>query len=46
MIVGDVAGWPGLRNKDPGFLLLGSKAVIVIMDGDQGRELLKAVITS
>ena len=41
IVFGDVAGWPGLRNKDPDFLLLGSKAVIVIMDGDQGRELLK-----
>jgi hypothetical protein len=30
-----------LRNKDPEFLLLGSSAVIVIMDGDQGREFAK-----
>jgi hypothetical protein len=28
IVFGDVAGWPGLRNKDPDFLLLGSKAVI------------------
>jgi hypothetical protein len=41
IIFGDVGGWPGLRNKDPEFLLLGSRAVIVIMDGDQGRELSK-----
>jgi hypothetical protein len=41
IVFGDVAGWPGLRNKDPEFLLLGSSAVIVIMDGDQGREFSK-----
>ncbi|MGO9517927.1 MAG: hypothetical protein ACLPND_12850 [Candidatus Korobacteraceae bacterium] len=44
-VFGDVAGWPGLRNKDPDFLLIGSKAVIVITADDQGRQLLKAVIT-
>jgi hypothetical protein len=36
IVFGDVGGWPGLRNKDPNFLLLGSKAVIVVMDGDEG----------
>jgi hypothetical protein len=41
IVFADVAGWPGLRNKDPDFLLLGSSAAIVIMDGDQGRDLLK-----
>jgi hypothetical protein len=41
IIFGDVGGWPGLRNKDPDFLLLGSKAVIVVMDGDEGRRLSK-----
>jgi hypothetical protein len=41
VIFGDVGGWPGLRNKDPEFLLLGSKAVIVVMDGDDGRKLSK-----
>jgi len=39
IVFGDVGGWPGLRNKDPDFLLLGSKSVIVIMDGDEGRKL-------
>lgn len=39
IIYGDVGGWSGLRNKDPDFLLLGSKAVIVVMDGDEGRHL-------
>src|ERR1700730_49399 len=37
IIFGDAGGWSGLRNKDPDFLLLGSKAVIVVMDGDEGR---------
>jgi hypothetical protein len=37
----DVGGWPALRNKDPNSLLLGSKAVIIVMDGDQGRNLSK-----
>lgn len=37
----DVGGWSGLRNKDPNFFLLGSKAVIVVMDGDEGRKLSK-----
>lgn len=41
IVFGDVGGWPGLRNKDPNFLLLGSKAVIVVMDGDEGRNLSK-----
>jgi hypothetical protein len=41
IVFGDLAGWAGLRNKDPEFLLLGSKAVIIVMDGDQGRELMK-----
>jgi hypothetical protein len=39
IIYDDVGGWPGLRNKDPESLLLGSKAVIVVMDGDEGRHL-------
>jgi len=39
IVFGDVGGWSGLRNKDPDFLLLGSKAVIVVMDGDEGRRL-------
>jgi hypothetical protein len=39
IVYDDVGGWPGLRNKDPEFLLLGSKAVIVVMDGDEGRNL-------
>ena len=37
IIFGDVGGWPGLLDKDPDFLLLGSKAVIIVMDGDGGR---------
>jgi hypothetical protein len=37
----NVGGWPALRNKDPNSLLLGSKAVIIVMDGDQGRNLSK-----
>lgn len=41
IMYGDVGGWSGLRNKDPEFLLLGSKAVIVVMDGDEGRRLSK-----
>ena len=41
IVVGDVGGWPGLRNKDPEILLLGSTVAIVIMDGDQGREFSK-----
>jgi hypothetical protein len=41
IIFGDVGGWSGLRNKDPDFLLLGSKAVIIVMDGDEGRKLSK-----
>jgi len=41
IVFADIAGWPVLRNKDPDFLLLGSSAAIVIMDGDQGRELHK-----
>ena len=41
IVFGDVGGWPGLRNKDPNFLLLGSKAVIIVMDGDEGRHLSK-----
>ena len=41
ILFGDIGGWPGLRNKDPEFLLLGSRAVIVIMDGDQGRDFSK-----
>ena len=36
-----VGGWSGLRQKDPNVLLLVSKAVIVIMDGDEGRKLSK-----
>jgi hypothetical protein len=39
IVFGDVGGWSGLRNKDPDFLLLGAKAVIVVVDGDEGREL-------
>jgi hypothetical protein len=37
----NVGGWSGLRNKDPNVLLLASKAVIVVMDGDEGRKLSK-----
>jgi len=36
-----VGGWSGLRQKDPNLLLLVSKAVIVVMDGDEGRKLTK-----
>jgi hypothetical protein len=36
-----VGGWSGLRQKDPNILLLISKAVIVVMDGDEGRKLSK-----
>ena len=38
IVFGDVGGWPGLLNKEPDFLLLGSKAVIIVMDGDGGRQ--------
>ena len=34
-------GWPGLVNKDPNVFLRGAKAVIVVMDGDDGRKLRK-----
>jgi len=37
----NVGGWSGLRNKDPNVLLLSSKSVIVVMDGDEGRKLSK-----
>ena len=36
-----VGGWSGLRQKDPNVLLVISKAVIVVMDGDEGRNLSK-----
>lgn len=38
IVFGDVGGWPGLLDKEPDFLLLGSKAVIIVMDGDGGRQ--------
>lgn len=41
VLLSDVGGWSGLRSKDPEFLLLGSKAVIIVMDGDEGRRLSK-----
>jgi len=42
IVFGDIAGWPGLLDKDPDFLLLGSKAVMIVMDGDGGREFSKS----
>lgn len=39
VVFDDVGGWSGLRHKDPNAWLLGAKAVIVIMDGDEGRKL-------
>jgi hypothetical protein len=41
IVFGDVGGWSGLRNKDPNFLLLSGKEVMVVMDGDEGRKLSK-----
>lgn len=41
IIFDHVGGWSGLRQKDPNVLLLVSKAVIVVMDGDEGRKLSK-----
>jgi len=42
VVFGDLAGWPGLLDKDPNFLLLGCKAAIIVMDGDGGRQFSKS----
>jgi hypothetical protein len=36
-----VGGWSQLPLKDPSLFMLGCKAAIVVMDGDQGRHLTK-----
>jgi hypothetical protein len=41
IIVDNVGGWPNLRSRDPQNLLLGCKEAILVMDGDQGRNLTK-----
>jgi hypothetical protein len=39
IIFDHVGGWSGLIKKDPNIFLLGAKEAIVVMDGDNGREL-------
>lgn len=41
IVIDNVGGWSALPNKDPNVLLLASKAVILVMDGDVGRKLSK-----
>ncbi len=41
VLIDSVGGWNGLRSKDPELMLLGCKAAIVVMDGDEGRHLEK-----
>jgi len=46
IIYDDVGGWPGSRNKDTESMLLRPKGVIVVMDGDLGRDLSRHPITA
>ena len=39
VLIDSVGGWNGLKAKDPELMLLGAKAVAVVMDGDNGRHL-------
>lgn len=41
IIIDAVGGWPALRAKDPHVFLLGCRAAMVVMDGDEGRQLNK-----